>query len=153
MPEVERSTVIQLDLQTVWPFVADMNQWAADIPGYCHHTTLSERESLWRIKGDVGMLSREADLRVLITEWSEPSCVRFTLEGTEEPISGTGTFTTQAQDLDNTTLGFALTLNAGGPLAPVINVLLNTQLERIVDTFVATLTSHLLENARTGAQG
>lgn len=150
MPEVERSTVVQLGLQSVWPFVADMNHWAADIPGYCQHTMLSDRESLWRIKGDVGMLSREADLRVLITEWSEPSCVRFSLEGTEEPISGTGSFTAHAQDLEHTVLVFTLTLDAGGPLAPVIHVLLNTQLERIVDTFVANLTNHLLDNTNGG---
>ena len=77
---------------TVWQFVSDMDRWAPFLLGYQSHEKRSDRESIWKIKGDVGSLSRIVDFRVLITEWTEPERVRFTLEGIGEPMNGDGSF-------------------------------------------------------------
>lgn len=149
MPDVQRQTLVPREIRSVWRFVADVNQWAADMPGYRSHTMLSERDSLWRITGDVGMLSREVEIRVAVTEWNEPRTVSFSLEGTEEPISGGGRFSTEATNSTETRLSFELSLAAHGAMAAVINVLLGTQLGRIADEFVSALTTHLLASTTT----
>ena len=48
------------------------------------HERLSERESLWTLKGQLGQLSKAVTFRVRITEWAEPSKVAFTLKGTND---------------------------------------------------------------------
>jgi len=82
----------------VWDFVSDMDLWAPFLLGYQSHDKKSETESIWTIKGDVGTLTRIVDFRVLITEWTEPECVRFTLEGIGEPMQGDGSFHLEALD-------------------------------------------------------
>lgn len=144
MPDIRRSASVPLAVAPVWAYVADMNHWAADVPGYRDHTMLSDRESIWRLAGDVGILSREVEVKVVITDWQEPRHVAFTLEGTEEPVTGEGTFDVEPAGDAETRLDFYLSLAAGGPLAPVINVLLKTQLAKIADQFIATLKDRLL---------
>jgi len=82
----------------VWDFVSDMDRWAPFLLGYQTHDKKSESESIWTIKGDVGTLTRIVDFRVLITEWTEPERVRFTLEGMGEPMSGEGSFRLEQLD-------------------------------------------------------
>ena len=76
----------------VWAFVSDMDRWAPLLLGYQSHEQRSERESTWKIKGDVGTLTRIVDFRVSIIEWAELERVRFTLEGIGEPMAGDGSF-------------------------------------------------------------
>ncbi len=151
MPEVQRRATVPLRLAQVWPYVADMNRWAADVPGYRAHRMLSERESVWRLTGDMGMLSREVEVNVLITEWREPSHVAFTLHGLEEPVTGEGTFSMEQVNDEDTSLSFSLTLTAAGSLAPVINVLLKTFMARVADQFIETLRERLLAQAQGSA--
>ncbi len=91
MPEVETTTRIPLPVAEVWEFVKDMNNWAPFLTGYQSHHALDETDSVWTLKGDVGVLARTVKLRAKITEWSGPERVSFTLSGMNEPVEGGGT--------------------------------------------------------------
>jgi carbon monoxide dehydrogenase subunit G len=91
MPEVEYSTTMRLPLEPVWAFVSDMNNWAPFLTGYQGHEVVDKTDSIWTLKGDVGILSRVVELRAHITEWSEPEKVSFTLTGLNEAVEGGGT--------------------------------------------------------------
>jgi carbon monoxide dehydrogenase subunit G len=91
MPEVEYSTTMRLPTEPVWAFVRDMNNWAPFLTGYQRHEIVDETDSIWTLKGDVGILSRVVELRAHITEWIEPSRVSFTLTGLNEQVEGGGT--------------------------------------------------------------
>jgi len=84
-----------------WAFVSDMDRWAPMLLGYQSHEKHSERESTWKIKGDVGTLTRIVDFRVSIIEWTELERVRFTLEGIGEPMTGDGAFQLERLDSGN----------------------------------------------------
>ncbi len=91
MPEVEYRTMLRLPAVTVWEFVKDMNNWAPMLTGYQKHEILSETDSIWTLKGDVGVLARQVELKAHVTEWSGPERVSFTLTGLNEPVEGGGT--------------------------------------------------------------
>jgi hypothetical protein len=91
MPEVEYTTVVNLPPEQVWDFVKDMNNWAPFLTGYQKHEILSETDSIWTLKGDVGMLARTVELKAHITEWNGPERVSFTLAGINELVDGGGT--------------------------------------------------------------
>lgn len=93
MPEVTYTTVMNLPVATIWDFVKDMNQWAPMLTGYQGHEVESETDSVWTLKGDVGILSRTVKLAVHITEWKDAEKVSFTLTGLNEVVEGGGTFT------------------------------------------------------------
>lgn len=92
MPEVTYRQAVAAPLDRVWEFVQDMDNWAPLVMGYQSHEKLSDLESVWSLKGELGGLTRTARFRVLITEWNGPGRVRFELRGLQEPVNGTGTF-------------------------------------------------------------
>ncbi|MCP4907987.1 MAG: SRPBCC family protein [bacterium] len=92
MAEHTHTVTTSVAADVVWDFVSDMDRWAPFLLGYQAHEKKSDSESIWTIKGDVGTLTRIVNFRVLITEWTEPERVRFTLEGIGEPMEGDGSF-------------------------------------------------------------
>src|ERR1700743_2775297 len=93
MPEVEYVTTMTLAPERVWEFVRDMNNWAPFLTGYQKHEIESETDSIWTLKGDVGVLSRVVRLKAHVTEWNGPERVSFTLVGLDEVVEGGGTLT------------------------------------------------------------
>jgi len=91
MPEVQYTTRMPLPVSAVWEFVRDMNNWAPFMTGYQSHEALDDMDSIWTIKGDVGVLARTVKLRAHVTEWNGPERVAFTLSGLNEPVEGAGT--------------------------------------------------------------
>lgn len=98
MPEAEYSTKAQLAVPVIWDFVRDMDNWARFLRGYQSHEKQSDTDSVWVLKGDVGMVTRTVKFHVHIDEWGEPSLVRFTLKGLNEPMQGGGEFYLEADD-------------------------------------------------------
>lgn len=92
MPEVEYATTAKLPVETIWDFVQEMDNWAPFVAGYQSHEKQGERDSVWVLKGDVGVLARTVQFAVHVDEWNGPSRVRFSLQGLNEPMQGSGTF-------------------------------------------------------------
>jgi carbon monoxide dehydrogenase subunit G len=90
--EVEYSTTAKLPIGSIWEFVREMDNWAAFVAGYQSHAKQSETESVWILKGDVGVLARTVKLHVTVTEWAGPGRVSFALQGLNEPMQGSGAF-------------------------------------------------------------
>jgi hypothetical protein len=90
MPEVEYTTTMALAREQVWAFVKDMNNWAPFLTGYQKHEILDDTDSVWTLKGDVGILSRMVRLQAHITEWVDREKVTFTLTGLNEKVEGGG---------------------------------------------------------------
>ena len=98
MPEVEYTTQVALPREAVWDFVKDMNNWAPYLTGYQTHEVLSETDSIWTLKGDVGVLARVVKLKAHVTEWNGPERVSFTLTGLNEQVEGDGTLEMNAAE-------------------------------------------------------
>lgn len=90
MPEVEYATTMSLPRPLIWEFVKDMNNWAPFLTGYQKHEILDETDSVWTLKGDVGILSRVVRLQAHITRWVDQERVEFTLTGLNEKVDGGG---------------------------------------------------------------
>ena len=119
MPAAEYSTTAQLPVGTIWDFVKEMDNWAEYVTGYQSHEKQSETDSLWVLKGDVGVLSRVIKFQVHITEWNGPSKVSFDLKGLNEPMDGGGTFEMEAFEQ----VGAAAPVEAASTRNPVMRLL------------------------------
>lgn len=91
MPEVVAARKIHRPASEIWEFVQDFGAWAPLVKGYVSHTTESETDSLWTLRGDAGPLTRQVKLRVHITEFS-PARVAFDMKGVGEPVDASGCF-------------------------------------------------------------
>jgi len=93
LAEAEFTTTAKLPVDRIWSFVEDMDNWARFVTGYQSHQKVSDTESLWTLKGDVGVLARKLVFQVDITEWSPGKRAAFRLTGRNESLNGEGVFT------------------------------------------------------------
>ena len=100
MPEVEYTTTARLPVDTIWDFVQEMDNWATFVAGYQSHEKQSDTDSVWVLKGDVGVLARTVKFGVHINEWNGPERVSFSLKGLNEPMEGSGTFLLSAWEVE-----------------------------------------------------
>jgi len=61
---------------------------------------LSDTESEWHLKGEIGGLTRTAQFKVNILSWNEPDNVTFELAGINEPVTGSGEFAVTTTQLE-----------------------------------------------------
>lgn len=99
MPNGTHTVEIPVPIEKIWEFVADMNKWAPLVPGYIEHELLSERQSTWKFKGDLGFMKKTVKLQIDIQEWIEPTKVTFDLKGLSDNFNGGGYF--EAEKIDD----------------------------------------------------
>lgn len=143
-----------------------MDEWAPFVMGYQSHETIDGHNSIWALKGDVGVLSRTAHFRVSITGLVEAARVEFTLTGIDVPMNGRGLFTMEddgtptEKELGATggadrlfRLVFTLELEPFGMGSPVVGALLEPLLRpfaaQLADQTRESIERRSLENART----
>ena len=134
-----------MPIDRVWALVSDMDHWAPLIPGYVTHQKVSDRESLWTLKGDVGVLNKTIIFRVTITEWTEPTRVRFTMKATNDNVEGSGYFLAEEERPDLTRLTGYLDLRPGGAMAPMVSALMKPVMPKITAEFAETLARKIEE--------
>lgn len=126
MPSGTHTTELDLPIERVWDFVSEMNNWAPLVPGYIEHEILSDTESTWVFKGDIGIMQKTVKLKIDITEWAEPSLVTFDLTGLNENFAGNGYFKAQAISDFKTSMSGNLDITAKGMMGPMINAILKS---------------------------
>jgi carbon monoxide dehydrogenase subunit G len=92
VPEVRAAASVDRPISEIWPWIADMDNWAPMLRGYQSHTKESDTESIWTLTGELGPMSKTIELRVSIVEWKDGERVAFELTGIGEPVSGHGAF-------------------------------------------------------------
>ncbi len=121
MPDIDYTATIDVPRAVVWDFVKDIDNWAPFAKGYQEHEIVSENESLWVVKGDIGPISRVTKFHVQITEWTAGEGVAFTLRGLNESISGQGAIKLTDAESEGTLIRGEALLEFGGSLGPIIN--------------------------------
>ncbi|MEE2703708.1 MAG: SRPBCC family protein [Myxococcota bacterium] len=186
MAETEYSTSTQLPVETVWAFVSEMDHWAPMLTGYQGHEKQSQTDSVWTLKGDVGILQRTVQFRVHVTDWSGPERVAFELEGVNEALEGEGEFRLATADAapdaavprsgpmvrlvawvlrffhglvygrvareagperspgaGGARLSFRLRIDPGGPMAPMVNKLMEPAMLVAAEALSRRIIAHL----------
>lgn len=124
MPAGTHSITVPLNINKIWEFVSDMNNWAPLVPGYIEHEIINENESTWAFKGDLGFMKKTVKLKIDIKEWNEPSGVIFDLTGISDNFKGGGFFRAESVNENETIMSGNLDISAGGMMGPMINQIL-----------------------------
>lgn len=126
MPSGIHQTKLNIPIEHVWSFVRDMNKWAPLVPGYMEHEILNDRQSTWKIKGDVGIMQKTVCLKIDITEWQEPTKVTFNLSGLNENVKGSGYFEAKELNGRQTNITGYMAIAAKGLKGSMINPILKS---------------------------
>jgi carbon monoxide dehydrogenase subunit G len=88
----EHSVEINASVQELWEFLSAFENWGPFVVGFQNLVQVDEKQSLWTLRGDMGILSRDVEIRVDVTLWEPPRRAEFELTGITERITGTGCF-------------------------------------------------------------
>lgn len=64
MSNIDYQMTLALPLQEVWSFLNDFNNWANCVDGYIHHREITPLQSVWTLKGELGLLEKTIQLHV-----------------------------------------------------------------------------------------
>src|SRR5690625_2826499 len=126
MPAGTHTVELDVGIQDIWNFVSDMDRWAPLVPGYIEHEIISDEQSTWTFKGDIGIMQKTVKLQIDITEWTEPSLVTFDLKGLNENFSGDGYFEAETISDSKTKMSGNLDITAQGMMGPMVNSILKS---------------------------
>jgi carbon monoxide dehydrogenase subunit G len=133
MPSGRHQVDVQLSIKEVWNFVRDMDNWAPLVPGYIGHKKISESQSTWEFKSNVGIMKKKVSLMIEIQEWKEPSKVTFHLTGINEKFTGWGYFEAEAVSHNLTSMTGYLDIMAEGAMASIVNNRLKTTIPKTAE--------------------
>lgn len=102
----------------LWAYMASFSSWAPHVVGYQDLREVDEKSSIWTLRGDVGILSREVEIEVTVTAWDEGRSAAFALTGLTERLDGTGSFEVRADDAGDPDGVVAPEAGASAPQAP-----------------------------------
>jgi carbon monoxide dehydrogenase subunit G len=142
LPDVRERATIDVTRDEAWRFLLNIRNWASLFPGYQGIQILNDDDSLWRVKGDVGILTKLVTFRCHVTRWVEEEYVEFQLDCVEEKVSGFGNVSVAA-NAGTTELELFLSFNGAGMLGPVVNALLRKVLPKMTSDFSASLKSKM----------
>ena len=145
MPQGTHTVELPLSIETIWDFVHDMNKWAPLVPGYIEHEILSDRQSTWAFKGDLGFMKKKVKLQIDIKEWNEPSEVLFDLKGLSDNFNGGGYFKAEVIDENNTKMSGHLDITAAGMMGPMINQILVKFVPQTAEELTVAIAEKILE--------
>lgn len=145
MPNGTHTVIVPLPIETIWGFVNDMNNWAPLVPGYIEHEILSEKQSTWKFKGDLGFMKKTVKLQIDIQEWNAPSEVIFNLKGLSDNFNGGGYFKAEVIDENDTSMAGNLDITAAGAMGPMINVILKNFVPQTAQELTDAIVNKVIE--------
>ncbi|MED1791944.1 SRPBCC family protein [Brevibacillus nitrificans] len=147
MPQGLHEIELDLSISTIWEFVSVMDNWIPLVPGYISHEIIHARQSTWTFSGDIGIMKKKIQLQVDITDWIQPTLVRFTLTGLNENFAGDGYFQAQALSPNRTKMTGFLDITAKGVKAPMVNAFLKTSIPELTQELTEAVANRMKELA------
>lgn len=144
MPNGTHTTELDLPIEKIWDFVSDMNRWAPLVPGYIEHEILSDKQSTWTFKGDIGIMQKTVKLKIDIKEWVEPSLVTFDLTGMNENFTGDGYFKAVPLSDNKTEMIGNLDITAKGMMGPMINAILKNFVPKTAEDLTKAIAEEIV---------
>lgn len=136
MAIASHSVVISAPIENVWKYVSQIENWATMVPAYKEHEQINENKSIWTFEGNFKGLKKTVKMELNITEFDEPSIIRFELKGLTDNFTGSGKFTAE-ETAGETTMTGTIEVNAGGltgaVLTPVIKMVLPKVTTRLTE--------------------
>ena len=114
------------------------------MPGFISYRSIDDLTSEWKLKIDLGILSRVVNFRAHITEKRKPEFLSFELKGLDENVMGSGALLLQNESIDETSVNFKISLEAGGQSAPLVNSLVSSALRSQIGEFEMRLRAILI---------
>ena len=129
---------IPVDVQAVWDYVSDLEKWATTVPAYKEHEIINDKQSIWTFEGSVKGIKKTIQAQVDITEWNEPSNIKFELKGLSDNFTGSGQFTAEDGN-GKTTMTCTVNVHAGGLTGAVLTPIIKWAVPKVASRLTESI--------------
>lgn len=132
---------LDLPLAKVWEIIGAYEMWGPLLPGYLGHERINEKESVWKIKREIGFIKTKFDIGIGIKEWNEPHSIKFQFEDRKERFSGDCFVEIKEIAENETLLTVSVRYSVSGSLSKMISNIMKTdgtQLTQGIKKFIET---------------
>lgn len=136
-------TEIALPQNHVWRYLEDFSNWADQVPGYQTHKKLSKMDSVWKLQGKAGALTKKLTLHVSITEMICPTSVHFRLHDSENHCFGNGSFQLASMSSCSSQLTCSMELKLTGITGKISATFIHSLLPSLLERFIKRITKPL----------
>nr|WP_232337045.1 SRPBCC family protein [Lysinibacillus timonensis] len=134
---------IPVEVQAVWDYVSDLEKWATSVPAYKEHQIVSDKQSIWTFEGSMKGIKKTIQAQVDITEFNEPSNIKFELKGLSDNFTGSGHFT--AEDVSGkTTMTCTVEVHAGGLSGAVLTPIIKWAVPKVATRLTESIARKIL---------
>jgi len=126
---------VNADQISIWNLMNDPVELGKCIPGCEEVIVINETDSRWKMKINVGVISRKIDAKAKVTHRVQPSDLEINLEGVDGDLSGQFIVTLASANPNVTSINFTANINARGPFQWIVNQVIRSQLDSFVDNF------------------
>ncbi|HWL23589.1 MAG TPA: SRPBCC family protein [Ureibacillus sp.] len=134
---------LPVDIKVVWDYVSDLEKWATAVPAYKEHEIINEEESIWTFEGNVKGIKKTIQAQVNITEWNEPSNIKFELTGISDKFTGSGHFTAEEVN-GKTIMTCTVEVNAGGISGAVLTPIIKWAVPKVTTRLTESIARKIL---------
>ena len=129
---------IPADVQAVWDYVSDLEKWATTVPAYKEHEIINDKQSIWTFEGNVKGIKKTIQAQVDITEWNEPSMIKFEIKGLSDKFTGSGLFSAEEVN-GKTTMTGKVEVNAGGLSGAVLSPIIKWAVPKVASRLTESI--------------
>ncbi|WP_062106526.1 CoxG family protein [Bacillus niameyensis] len=133
---------IPVDVQVVWDYVSDLEKWATTVPAYKEHEIINDKQSIWTFEGSIKGIKKTIQAQVDITEWIEPSNIKFEIKGLSDNFTGSGHFTTEGVN-GKTTMTCAVEVQAGGLSGALLTPLIKWAVPKVASRLTESIANKI----------
>lgn len=134
--------MLNAPLETVWNLLNDPSELGKSVPGCEEVTVLSENEWKWKVKFNVGVISRRMEAIARVIERDPPRRLSIKLDSVEGDFRANLTLGLETAPPD-TRVKFSANVDARGPFQMIINQMIKGQLDKLILEFVANVSKKL----------
>lgn len=146
MQKVRYATNVDLPIVEIWEFIKDMNNWAPMFKGYQGHETINEKESIWTLKGQFGVISRTTKFHNIVTDMVEQQRITGTYKGLNEPVHGFATVSLCNSDNGKTVIEGEVGFEISGVLGAMIGRFIAPWVRSAAEDLVTKMVNALQAN-------
>jgi len=143
---VEREFNINAPAKQVWDLLNNPQELGKCVPGCEEVTVLSPTEWRWKVKFAVGVIARRVEARAHLIKIEAPTSMTIKVGSMDGELAAELAIAVQEKNTTTSQIKFTANVDARGPFQWVVNQIVKSQLDKLIQQFAQTVTTKLQKN-------
>jgi carbon monoxide dehydrogenase subunit G len=137
MPHGRKVFEVPVPIEQAWSFLSDMEHVGSCVPGCQEVRSIDDRRSIWRVRAEMGPLSRVLKMEAQTIDFDPPSHGSFVAKGSN--LETRGTIDLKAIDTGRTEVTYNIEADAQGLGAVLVNAAIAHTIQQQAEDFAGNV--------------